>query len=338
MPRKARIDAPGAIHHIIGRGIEGCKIFRDDADRDGFVDRLGRVISETHTICYGWALIPNHFHLLLRSAETPISTVMRKLLTGYAVSFNRRYKRSGHLFQNRYKSILCQEDPYFMQLVRYIHLNPLRALRVTTMNQLDRHRYCGHSAVMGKAKNDWQDTETVLSFFGKRVSSARRHYREYIEKGIALGKQPQLTGGGLIRSAGGWQAFKSIRNSKIHVKGDERILGDGDFVASVLEHQNERLQRRYRLQAQGINFDKVVKRVAQVFKLKPEQIINSGKQRQLVKARRVVCYLAVKELEMSTTQVANLLHVRQPTVSRAVTHGQILANELNLNLESYQKV
>ena len=127
MPRKARIDAAGALHHIIVRGIECRKIFRDDADRDAFLARLGKVIDETQTDCFTWALIPNHFHLLLRTGLTPISTVMRRPLTGYAVQFNKRYRRHGHLYQNRYKSILCQQQAYLQELVRYIHLNPLRA-------------------------------------------------------------------------------------------------------------------------------------------------------------------------------------------------------------------
>ena len=332
MPRQARIDAPGAIHHIICRGIERCEIFRDDADRDSFVERLGRVISETHTLCYGWALIPNHFHLLLRSGPVSISTVMRKLLTGYAVSFNRRHRRHGHLFQNRYKSILCQEDPYLLELVRYIHLNPLRAKIVTSMSQLDRHRYSGHSAIMGKRKNDWQDTDTVLSLFGKHRAAARRRYRQYVEKGIALGKRPELTGGGLIRSVGGWKALESFRRLKIHVKGDERILGGSDFVAEVLEEQNERLERRCRLRAQGLDFDYVVQRAAQIFGLKPEQIIKAGKQRTRVTARRVVCYWAVKELGLSGTAVAKRLNIGQPAVSRAVAKGEHLIAEMNLEL------
>ena len=106
MPRQARIDAAGALHHIIVCGIESRKIFRDDADRDAFVKRLGQVVIETQTDCFGWALIPNHVHLLLRTGLTPITTVMRRLLTGYAVQFNRRHRRHGHLFRNRYKSIL----------------------------------------------------------------------------------------------------------------------------------------------------------------------------------------------------------------------------------------
>lgn len=109
MPRKARIDAPGALHHIIVRGIERRKIFLDDQDREDFVERLGGILTETHTCCLAWALIPNHAHFLFRTGPTPIATVMRRLLTGYAVFHNHRHRRHGHLFQNRYKSILCQE-------------------------------------------------------------------------------------------------------------------------------------------------------------------------------------------------------------------------------------
>lgn len=162
MPRKARIDAPGALHHIMCRGIERRKIFRDETDRDNFVKRLKRVITETQTPCYAWALIPNHFHLLLKTGQVPIATVMRKLLTGYAVTFNRRHGRAGYLFQNRYKSILCQEDAYFLELIRYIHLNPLRSGLVHSMKELDRFPYSGHSVLMGKRMHEWQDLNYVL--------------------------------------------------------------------------------------------------------------------------------------------------------------------------------
>ena len=121
MPRKARIDlcgvassktyAPGALHHIVVRGINRRKIFIDDADRDDFLDRLGNILSDSKTPCFAWALMTNHPHLLLRTGTVPIATVMRRLLTGYAVSFNppsADHRRHGHLFQNRYKSILCQ--------------------------------------------------------------------------------------------------------------------------------------------------------------------------------------------------------------------------------------
>ena len=111
MPRKARIDAPGAVHHIIIRGIEKRPIFKDDRDRERFLEKLGEVLRGIFTACYAWVLMRNHVHLLLRSGRMPIAMVMRRLLTSYAMNFNRRYRRHGPLFQNRYKSILCEEDP-----------------------------------------------------------------------------------------------------------------------------------------------------------------------------------------------------------------------------------
>ena len=100
MPRKARIDAPGCLHHIIARGIGHQNLFKDNYDRDNFIERLGTIVTETDTTCYAWSLMPNHFHLLFITGNTPIATVMRRLLTGHAIHFNSRHRRSGHLFQN----------------------------------------------------------------------------------------------------------------------------------------------------------------------------------------------------------------------------------------------
>lgn len=124
---------------------------------------------------------------------------MRRLLTGYAQHFNRRHKRHGQLFQNRYKSILCQEDPYLLELVRYIHLNPLRAKVVKDLKELKSYRYGGHSVLMGQVKHDWQDGDYVLGLFGKTVVAARKAYAVFIAKGVVLGRQPELVGGGLVR-------------------------------------------------------------------------------------------------------------------------------------------
>jgi len=211
MPRQARIDATGALHHVICRGIERKRIFMDDADLDHFVERLGSVLLKSSTACFAWALLPNHFHLLLRTGREPIATVMRRLLTGYAVYFNRRHNRHGHLFPNRYKSILCQEDPYLFELVRYIHLNPLRARLVTDIEGLEHYPYSGHSRLIGKYASDWQDTKTVLSLFSEKVRTARCLYREYVKKGLSIGKRKELTGGGLLRSTDGWEVLKDMR-------------------------------------------------------------------------------------------------------------------------------
>ena len=334
MPRKARIDAPGALHHIICRGIERQNIFWTDEDRNNFVERLGSILDETDTGCYAWALLPNHFHLLLRTGITPISTIMKRLLTGYVVTFNRRHRRNGHLFQNRFKSILCQENPYFLELIRYIHLNPLRAKVVQSMTQLDHYQYCGHSVLMGHVQHEWQDVNKVLNLFAKRFSTARKQYRAFAEKGISMGRRPDLIGGGLIRSAGGWKAFKSEVRNKGHLKGDERILGNTDFVKSVLATAEENLNRRYRLQAEGMDFNRVVERVCDLLNIDSNEIFLSGKQPMRVRAKSLVCYWAVKELGMTGTNVSKLISLTQPAVSKAVQRGEKFAKENKFNLES----
>ena len=332
MPRKARIDAPGALHHIIVRGIERRKIFYDDRDRDNFIERLGVVLTETRTPCFAWALIPNHLHLLVRTGSTPIATVMRRLLTGYAVTFNRRHRRHGQLFQNRYKSILCQEDLYLLELVRYIHLNPLRARIVKELKELDKYPYCGHSVLMGKYKREWQDADYILRFYNSKNLTARRRYRKYVEKGIGDGRRPDLVGGGLVRSAGGWSVVKAMRRGFERMKGDERILGEGDFVETVLKAAQENLELKYLLEAEGYNFDWLVGRVARQLELEPKDVLAPGKYAQSVKARSLLCYWGTRELGMTTVDLARRLSLAQPTVSQAVIRGQKIAEEQGLSL------
>ena len=210
MPRGARLDAPGTLHHVMVRGIEGNSIVADDEDRMYFVSRMGKVAAATGTSIYAWALLTNHAHILLKSGASGLSTFMRKLLTGYATGYNLRHKRHGHLFQNRYKSIVCEEEPYFLRLVSYIHLNPLRAGLAESLEDLERYPWGGHAVVMNRIRHEWQDRNYVRGYFGKRESSALQAYREFVAEESGRGRQPELTGGGLIRSIGGWSEVKSL--------------------------------------------------------------------------------------------------------------------------------
>ena len=334
MPRKSRIDAPGALHHIIARGIERRAIFRDEGDRADFLERLGDNLKETRTSCFAWALLPNHFHLLLRTGATPISIIMRRILTGYAVVHNQRHNRQGHLFQNRFKSVLCQEEPYLLELVRYIHLNPLRAGIVEDLRSLDRYRYCGHSRLMGKLETSWQDTSHILGLFGETISGARRRYKQFVSEGISQGQHPELMGGGLIRSVGGWAEVKALRNKGVYQKGDERILGDGEFVESVLAQADEKLERKFHLKAQGFDFERVVDRVAELLNLKRREVLASGKYKKVIAARSLVCFWTVRELGMSQTQLAVRFGISQPAVSLAVSRGEQLAKNYGYSIIS----
>jgi REP element-mobilizing transposase RayT len=333
MPRAARIDAPGALHHIICRGFERRAVFRNDDDRKDFLHRLSRILTETDTPCYAWALLPNHFHLLLRNGGTPITTIMRRLLTGYAVGFNQRHRRKGRLFRNRYKSILCQEERYLLELVRYIHLNPLRSHLVTDLESLDEYPYSGHSAIMGNATADWQDTITLLSLFSRNRSEATGRYRRYIRKGMKQRRRAELTGGGLYRSPGGWGKVKSSKHLKEHRKGDERILGDSAFVESVLAQSKERLERSYRLKSSGYTIDMVLRRASELFNVPIKAITSGGKQPERVKARSIAAYWAVRELGMNGTLVGRKIGLSQSAVSRAVQRGEQLSEKLSLPFE-----
>ena len=332
MPRKSRIDAAGALHHIMARGIDRCEIFRDDTDRNNFLDRLGGILSETETACYSWALMPNHFHLLLRTGSVSIATVMRRLLTGYAVSHNRRHRRSGHLFQNRYKSILCQEDAYLLELVRYIHLNPIRAGMVKDIKGLDKYPFSGHSALMGKVMRQWQDTDWVLKLYDDRLWMGRRRYGAFVERGISQGRREDLMGGGLIRSSGGWAGVKAKRKARVFEKSDERILGDGDFVDGVLLAAQEQMEKRYRLSARGYDLDTIASRVRHIMRLDASCLWAPGKERKRVEARSVLCYWAVRDLGISMADLSRRLKLSISGVSLSVKRGERIVQDRDYSL------
>ena len=333
MPRLARLDAPWVLHHIMIRGIERRKIFINERDREDLLDRLSKLLPETQTACYAWVFMENHAHFLFRTAMAPLATVMRRLLTGYAVSFNRRHKRSGQLFQNRYKSIVCQEDIYLRELVRYIHLNPVRAGIVSSLSELNRYAYCGHSVLMGKKRRQWQDVAYVLGYFGDTHRRARREYYSYMEAGLGQGHRDDLTGGGLIRSLGGWsEVRKHGLWGQSHLKSDERILGKSDFVADVISQANESFDRKYELKQLGYDLDRIAERVAEICEIKRDDIFVRGKQQKRVKARSIFCYWAVRELGTSLTELARRFNMSVSAVGYSVDRGERIVHENDYQL------
>jgi putative transposase len=333
MPRIARLDAPGVLHHVMIRGIEGRKIFRDNRDRKDFIERLAKLCPEMEIICYAWAFMPNHAHFLFRTGQEPLSKFMRRLLTGYVIGFNRRHKRRGQLFQNRYKSIICQEETYLMELVRYIHLNPIRAGIVQSLDELNAYKYCGHSVLMGKSTMKWQDTGYVLGYFGKSKIKAMKGYESFVKDGFSHGRKNELTGGGLIRSLGGWIEAKEILKSRIHIMSDERILGDSDFVDSIINQSEEHYERRYRLKRQGYNLDRIAERVAEVLGMDSDEVYLKGRQNRRVKARSLFCFWASRELGISHTSLARKLEMSLANIGLCVERGEFIVKDGNYSLE-----
>ena len=327
MPRQARIDTPGALHHVIIQGIDRTAIFRTDGDRDSFLDRLGAILAGSSTPCYAWSLLSNHAHFLLRTGRIPIARVMRKLLTGYAVTFNRRYGRHGHLFQNRYKSILCDEDAYLHELVRYIHLNPLRAGLVPDLRELGAYAYSGHSVLVGKKKRVWQDRDYVLRYFGQNEREARTAYISYVSQGIELGRRPELVGGGLLRSVGGWKGLEELRKSGERVRADERILGGSEFVERVLRESEEEWEKRSRFRKRGMNLRWLMDKVTRHFGITAESLRSASKVPMTSKARAVLCYLGVREMGLTSVSLATELGISQSAISRAIARAPAILEQ-----------
>jgi REP element-mobilizing transposase RayT len=164
------------------RGIEKREIFRDDADRADFRDRLARLLPEEDITCFAWALMTNHVHLLVRTGpESSISRLMARLGTGHAARFNRRHVRVGHLFQNRFRSDLVADEGHLSSLLRYVHLNPVRAGVIGSVAELAEYPWTGHGALMGRADCPFLAVRDVLRWFGSDTASARRGLRHWMQ-------------------------------------------------------------------------------------------------------------------------------------------------------------
>ncbi|WDN90513.1 hypothetical protein BuS5_03484 [Desulfosarcina sp. BuS5] len=322
MPRGARLDAPGTLHHVIVRGIDRRKIVDDDNDRENFVSRMGAIAIDTNTAIYAWALMTNHAHILLRSGKTGLPTFMRRFLSGYAISYNRRHKRYGHLFQNRYKSIICEEDPYFKELVRYIHLNPLRSVIVESLQKLDNYKWCGHSVVMNRRENDWHDRDYVLKWFGKEDREARKSYRNFIKKGITQGKRPDLTGGGLIRSMGGWSVVKALRKSSVKEKGDARILGSGKFVSELINQAEEKV--KYQLPAKNLQncIKEEIEKLCKQEKIEVSMLRSGSRRRPLPNIRKELTVKLVNKYGVSLAETARQLGVSTSGIAQLLRRNK----------------
>ncbi len=321
MPRGPRLDAPGALHHVIARGIERRTIFAHDPDRRAFLERLAGVLEVTNTALLAWCLMPNHFHLLLQTGPVPLSSVMRRLLAGYAVTFNRTHRRVGHLFQNRFKSILVEAEPYLLELVRYIHLNPVRARLLPSVTALAHYPWSGHAVLLGHRPYPAQDTAPVLSRFGRTLRPARRAYHAFIAAGVAPGTATDLDGGGLRRSAGGWQRLRQLTAGRERWRFDERVLGRSAFVAQVLATMPPAAGRPQR-PAPPLVVQDLCTRVGTRCGVAAAEICSASLRRPAVAARALVCHLAVSHYGLSLTATAMGLTISKQSVLRGVAAGE----------------
>jgi len=297
--------------------VERRSIFNAPADRTDFLSRLAAGLTESGSLCFAWALMTNHLHLLLLSGARGLSSLMHPLLTGYVGAFNRRYKRVGHLVQNRFKSILCQADRYFLELIRYIHLNPVRAGLVKTLEELRRYPWTGHVGLMGTVPLLWQATDPVLGRFGSTVSAARTAYEQFLRDRWSEGVRDDLEGR-LMRPRQAGESF------------DARILGEEDFVEKIWAEAESIEGQALLLKRSGLSLETLQRVAAETFQVDPGLLICRDRRRSVAQARSLFIYGATELLGHSGQRLAEQLTLSSAAVSQARQRGRQLATEYHL--------
>ncbi|MEO7538547.1 MAG: transposase [Pyrinomonadaceae bacterium] len=177
MARKPRLEIEGGLYHLITRGNDRQDIFHDPEDHRKFLALLEKQKLRCSFFLYAYCLMTNHVHLLIERQAEPIGRIMQRLLTAYSQYYNRKYRRVGHVFQGRHKAILCQSQGYLGRLVRYIHLNPVRARMVTLP---EHYPYSSHSSYLGIVPAGIVDVDPVLRLFGNKREIAVQHFQLYV--------------------------------------------------------------------------------------------------------------------------------------------------------------
>jgi REP element-mobilizing transposase RayT len=212
MARRPRDDAPGVAHHVMLRGIARNLIFLDEADREDFLRRLARLIRELGFVCFGWVLMPNHVHLVIRSGAVHVSRLMARLGTGYARYFNERHGRVGHVFQNRFRSRRVIDDADLLGLVLYVARNPLEAGLVADVRELEGFRWGGLGALLGRrAARPFEAVEETLALFDPDPERARGELRARLGEPRPVSfAPPQDSGAVRVRSRPAPSGFEAL--------------------------------------------------------------------------------------------------------------------------------
>ena len=319
MARHCRLDWMGAAHHVMARGVGKCPIFLDSTDGEDFLRRLSRLVVECDISLMAWVMMPNHIHLLTRTGEVPLGKFMQRLLTGYAGFFNREHGRVGHLFQNRFKSILVQEDLYFFELVRYIHLNPLRAGLVADLEELEMYPWCGHGGLTGALRMPWLDRGTVLDRFCETFSSTgEQAYLEYLRAAPDEDAGSVFDTGTIRIGTKGLTMLGDAEHSSSCGRGHD-ILGSREFASSVMERLKgtRTLLGRARWSRHEAVVD-TLRLIERRYRLPEGMLSRENRTPGVVRARELACYVLMEHLGMSLSDAARLLRKAPSSVSRAV--------------------
>jgi len=287
MARKPRVEFDGAFYHVIVRGNQRQRIFQDDPDRISYLERLQHYRQRFGFRLYAYVLMSNHVHLLLQTGRVPLSKIMQGLQFSYTQRYNRRHRKIGHLFQGRYKAILCDRDAYLLELVRYINLNPGR---LKTPVSPWRYRWSSHGAYLGKPSVIKVDTIEVLSQFGSRLGVARGRYRSFIEEGMKGGHE-----------------------EKYYATIDQRFLGEEDFISNVAERSEA---KEIQIRGRKVEFSRLLEAVSAAHGVEDRGLVRPGRQRRWVASRAQLVYLARRWCGATAKELGRQLNRDPSMISR----------------------
>lgn len=322
-----RPDWDGALHHVMARGIGGEGILSGEADRDDMVRRLSMLVPALSFRVFAWVLMPNHIHLLVQTGLNPLSSLMQSLLTGFAVTYNRRRDRSGHVFQGRFKSIIVQHELYFRKLVRYIHLNPVKAGLTKSVIELKRYKWSGHQAMLGLVDNTWTDVGTSLLEFGEDSTTARDVYQRELESDLSGTLDDfHLDHGNLNIGADGLEPVCRGDAARSWA-GSCRILGSREYGLEVLDrlrtYRSISIRNRSEVRSElNAMFSRIEKRLG----YSRDVICGRSKTPELADIRAVVAWNASRRLGLTFTEISRLLCCSWASVSHNMArYDQLLA-------------
>jgi hypothetical protein len=206
-------------------------------------------------------------------------------------------------------------------------LNPLRAGIVKDLEMLKRYVWCGHSVIMGIIKRPWQDTGTILSYFGKRRKRAIEEYERFVEQGVKAGSRPELVGGGLIRSLGGWSQVLSLKRAGSKVFSDERILGSSAFVKNAIADAEEKEKHTLRLHLKIPDLVSLAGEICKAERVAKSELCSGNRKRNVVKSRKIFCQISVKKMGYCGADVARFLGITTSAVNRLASSTEIPETE-----------
>ncbi len=325
MARSIRPDWNGALHHVMVRGIEGMEVFSRKSSKLDLMKRLDKLVPEMDICIYAWSIMPNHFHFLLRTGSKPLFRFMHRLLTGFAVSYNKLNDRNGHVFQGRFRSLLVQDDLYLGKLVNYIHRNPIRAGIINGLGDLNNYRWCGHSSIMGVYKYPWFDRINVLSRFGEYPDSQILKYEQIMNAKTDEKLYAVLTHGSFVLGSDGLRSADSITSEKYGTCG---VIGDKQFALDVYNRMKNSGFAGLRRRSQShLMVSRLLHWVEKNWGFTRLMMRGESRSPGLSDARAVVAWVLFHRCGFSQSNCMEFLAMSRNGVKKAIQRGNTIIEE-----------